>query len=110
MKTGFTNFTNMNIEAAKINIIKTIAEIQNESFVEQLLLLIDQFKQKALTENGHKKGGLLTLARLSMPNSISLKTLKKEQGYSTEKLRIAHSSLDRSIWEGEDIKELIQAI
>lgn len=54
-------------------------------------------------KTNNKEEDPLALARLPTPDSVSLESLKKEQGYSTEKLCKAYASLDRSIWEGEDI-------
>ena len=100
----------MNIEAAKLKIIKTIAEIQSEALLKQLLVFIAGFKDKALLESEQEKEDPLAIARTPTPKSISLETLKKQQGYSIEKLNQTYAQLDRSIWEGEDIKELIQSI
>jgi len=52
----------------------------------------------------------LAIAIVPVPISISLETLKKEQGYSMDKLNESYAQLDRSIWEGEDIEQLLQML
>jgi len=102
----------MNIEAAKIKIIQFVAELQNETILKQLLTFLASFKQKDSIEPDAylKQENALLIARTPTPASVSLETLRKEQSYSMERLNQAYAHLDRSIWEGEDIGELLNAI
>jgi len=99
----------MNIESAKIKIIQVVAELQSEAILKQLLAFIAGFKQQQSVKNP-KREDPLSIARIPTPAFISLETLKKEQGYSMEKLNQTYAQLDRSIWEGEDMEQLLKVI
>ena len=102
----------MNIEAAKIKIIQFVAELQNETILKELLIFLASFKQKDSIEPDEylRQEDALLIARAPTPAMVFLETLKKEQRYSMERLNQAYARLDRSIWEGEDIGELLKAI
>ena len=45
-----------------------------------------------------------------MPERLDLEQLKKEQHYDTQKLAKFSTNLDRSVWEGENIEELLELL
>ncbi len=106
---GHQILKHMNIEAAKIRLIKLIAEMQSEALVSQLSLFISKINEKSF-ESGSNGNEGLSVAKDPAPDTISLEALKSEQGYDPKKLNDHLDILDRSIWEGEDAKELMQAI
>ena len=57
----------MNIEAAKLKIIKTIAEIQSEALLKQLMAFIAQFKDKLPAEPEQEEEDPLAIARIPTP-------------------------------------------
>lgn len=95
----------MNIEAAKIEVIKAITEIQSEFMIKQFQLLLHQFKEET-----PKEVDKLAVAYLPTPSIINLKQLKKEQQYDVQGINAYYKHLDRSIWKGENLKELLQVI
>lgn len=96
----------MSINTTKLNIIKAIIDCKYEDFLKDILLLIQ--KDQELSDT--KEVDLLAIARQPIPKTIDLEKLKKEQGYSTEKLNAHYKNMDRSIWEGEDLMDVLKDI
>jgi hypothetical protein len=106
----------MDIQATKIELIKMIAEIESE----KLLRTLQQFLKKEI--KAEKSNGKtpsppsepepewLALARQPMPDYIDLEELKKEQGYSTEKLFEHLRNFDHSLFEDQSLEELLNSL
>ena len=58
-------------------------------------------------ESLRNKEDVLAIARQPMPKMIDIETLKKEQNYSTAALRLHYQQKDMSLWEDEDVFELL---
>lgn len=96
----------MNLETTKLKIIKAIAESESEMLINQILSLLPQFKKNYI----QPVEDVLAIAKEPIPNYISLDTLKKEQGYSVKKMNLFYTNLDRSIWGGESLEEVLKEI
>lgn len=106
----------MNIEAAKHSIIQFIQEVQSEYLIQRILSFINQLKKKresgfnADIEESNEMEDMLAVAYEPVPDFVSVEELAKQQGYSNEKFREAHASIDHSLFADEDIDELLAAI
>jgi hypothetical protein len=104
----------MNIDVAKNKLIQYITEIQNEFLIRRLLALADYYRNKSETEQVEgfnvKSNRVLELARMPTPESVSIEKLKKEQRYSTDKLKAAIFQIDYHLWADENTDELLAAI
>ncbi len=114
----------MDIFATKMELIKIITDSESERLLHTLKEVIKEFsiennytilKKKLPVKNRQKQKRrnqilkpteIIALAKEPTPETADLEQLKKEQGYSTEKLFDFLDNLDRSIWEGEDLREL----
>lgn len=96
----------MNLIATKLEIIKAIADLESEVLLRQILAIIPKPTKKVQYQP--MEDDLLMVAREPAPKYLSIETLKKEQNYNIEKLRTHYRTMDRSIWEGEDIVELMK--
>jgi len=96
----------MNLETTKLKIIKAIAESESEILINQILSLLPQFKKNYVQPIEDS----LTIAKEPIPSYISLETLKKEQGYSIKKMNLFYTNLNRNIWEGESLEEVLKEI
>lgn len=113
MRQDLATYTKMNIESAKLKIIQIITNIQSETLVSRILLFVTQFVEKPQTElknEEREKYDPLAIARIPTPETISLEELRKENGYSTTKLRKAHAQIDTDLWADESLEELLEAI
>jgi len=99
----------MNIDAAKYRLIQFITEIQSEYVIQKLLAFVNQFRNKPELEQDEEEEteDLLAVARIPTPDFIPLKELKKQQGYSIEKLRATYATIDHSVFADEDLDELL---
>ena len=107
----------MNIQTTKLELIKIITNLQDESLLTNIYLFVKRIigpkksvppketptKDKELEE-------LLAIGRTPMPEKLDLEELKREQNYDSKKLGIFLDNLDRSIWEGENQDELLQLL
>ena len=86
----------MNLEAAKLKIIQLVTELQSEASIKQLLAFLTKFNKKQTTPKKESSNNQdhLSIARLPTPTSISLESLKQQQGYNMEKLNQTYSQLD----------------
>ncbi len=95
----------MDIKATKLEIIKAIAEIESEVLIKQILALLPKAKKKRVPNP--EKEDFLAIAREPLPDYISVEKLKKEQGYNIEKLNYFYKNTNRSIWEGENLMDIL---
>ncbi len=96
----------MNLETTKLKIIKAIAELESEILINQILSLLPQFKNNYIQPIEDS----LATAKEPIPSYISLDTLKKEQGYSIKNMNYFYANLDRNIWEGEALEDVLKEI
>lgn len=96
----------MHLPTLKLTLIRRITELSDESLLQRVwaLLMGEQAAEPT------PRYDLLAEARQPVPEHISLQTLKQKQGYDPMALDQYFRRLDRSIWAGEDERELLEAL
>ena len=99
----------MDIQLVKSELIKAISQLQNETVLQQLVIFLE--KWGALPEDNYSNSNhLLDLARQPVPANIDLDQLKNEQGYSMSKIDSLFDSTDFSLWDDENVKDLLEIL
>ena len=105
----------MDIQAAKLELIRMIADIENEALLKKLkALLINAVKGKEVHVFQEDAVSYipewLEIVREPIPESIDLKELARSQKYDPKKLAFFFANLDRNAWKDENVKELLDSL
>ena len=109
----------MNLTLEQAELAKEIFQIEDAELLEQVALSVKKTiaKYKRSPEIEHKAETAKTeleklheLAKQPTPKHIPLEVLAKEQGFSNEKFAQALNSVDDSLFEDEDLEELLTTL
>ncbi|MCB9281559.1 MAG: hypothetical protein H6562_21910 [Lewinellaceae bacterium] len=106
----------MDIQAAKLELIRMIVDVKNQALLDQLKALL--LNRRESTDKVHffeeeanqYQKRLLEMARQPAPRSINLEEIKKSQNYNPKLLDDFLANLDRSKWENENLLELLEIL
>ena len=105
----------MDIQATKSELIKMIMGIESEKLLKKVKNFLKQEVKNA--PNGAPPSTVsepepqwVALAKGPMPDDLDLEKIKKEQGYSSEKLSEHLRNFDHSLFEEQSLEELLNSL
>lgn len=106
----------MDILIAKYNLIKKIIGIKSERLITRLLQILQHEAEEEPETAGSpsplpdEEYDVLIAAKEPIPETIDIEELARKQHYDSHTLAEHFRNLDRSIWEGEDLPELLELL
>jgi len=105
----------MDIQLAKYNLIKKIIRLRSERLVIELLEMLQQAEEEPESSGSgvqlsDDKPDVILAAKEPIPETIDVEELARDQRYDPNALAEHFRNLDRSIWEGEDLPELLELL
>jgi len=99
----------MNLQAEKQALIHTIAAIEDASIIQQVKSLLQSINSQTLKFKSVEPDWV-AISKEPIPESISLDSLAKQQGYSSSKLDETLKSWDYKLFEDQSLEELLNSL
>jgi hypothetical protein len=103
----------MNLSFKQVEIAKSLFEIEDAKFLDEIQAMIWNYRKKKTNKNGVSKvdkdlEALHELAKQPTPDHIPLEQLAKEQGYDSDKLGEILNDIDYELFEDESLEDMLK--